>query len=66
MASCERCWSDAYLLAVVRGVPQADVYEDLIRDVTEGHRRPCTPREQAGQWWDEARQCDSRVPREPR
>jgi len=28
---CQACWDEAYLIAELRGVPQADVYNELIR-----------------------------------
>ena len=39
---------------------QAEHYEDL-RDRRTLSGPICTPKEQAGQWWDEERQCDSRL-----
>jgi len=37
---CQACWDEAYLIAELRGVPQADVYNELIRS------RPVTFHEQ--------------------
>lgn len=58
MASCEKCWSDARAVALVTGRSTADVYHELLemRQAT-----PCTPIEQAGQFWDEENQRDSRA-----
>jgi hypothetical protein len=36
---------------------QAEHYHDLIEERKDN---PCTPKEQAGQFWDEEKQCDSR------
>jgi hypothetical protein len=36
---------------------QAEHYHDLLE---ERKSKPCTPKEQAGHWWDEQYQCDSR------
>jgi hypothetical protein len=57
MPSCEKCWSDAYLLSRATGENQADVYERLVE---KRQSDPCSPRQQAGQWWNEERQMDSR------
>jgi len=51
---CEKCWADAYKGGYV---DQAEEYQRLI---LERQDHPCTPREQAGQWWDEDKQIDSR------
>ena len=59
MASCEKCWEDACMLEYSeRRKSRAEYYHDLI---AERKDNPCTPREQAGQWWDEEKQCDSRL-----
>jgi len=58
MASCEKCWDDAYLK--FRFDPfksQAEHYLDLLK---ERENNPCSPKEQGGEWWDEENQCDSR------
>lgn len=49
MSSCEKCWGDAYLAMLTRGGTQADHYHRLIE---ERRDNPCTPEEQAGEWWD--------------
>jgi len=56
---CEKCWGDAYYMARVTGRPQHECYTLLLKQ-RDKEGRICTPREQAGQWWDEERQCDSR------
>lgn len=59
MAACEKCWGDAYARAVSdTSKDQADHYHDLLR---ERALDPCTPRGQAGQWWDEEKQVDTRM-----
>lgn len=55
MASCEKCWEDAYVLGVGTDL---DKYRELLK---ERDANPCSPKEQAGQWWDEENQCDSRL-----
>ncbi len=57
MASCEKCWGDAYLKAKIMGKSQSECYHQLLK---EREDNPCSPREQAGQFWDEKKQCDSR------
>lgn len=57
--SCEKCWSDAYDFG------QSDQTENYHRLLAERKDKPCSPREQAGQWWDEERQCDSRKEKQP-
>ena len=57
MASCEKCWGDAYRRSLATGKSQAECYHDLL---VERKDNPCTEREQAGQFWDEERQIDKR------
>lgn len=57
MPMCEKCWSDAYLFAALRGISQAEAYRELL---SERREHPCSPEEQAGQWWDEKEQRDTR------
>jgi len=45
MASCEKCWSDAYTLSRANGKSQAKNYLELIEKRNDN---PCTPEEQAG------------------
>jgi len=53
---CERCWSDAYVAALCdTSKDQSEHYHELITQ-----RAPCTPKEQAGQWWNDDRQIDNR------
>jgi hypothetical protein len=49
MASCEKCWYDA-----------DGNYEEYIELIEERKDNPCSPFEQAGQFWDEKKQIDSR------
>ncbi len=51
MASCEKCWSDAYMKNFSNGKGQAENYSFLIEERKEN---PCTPEEQAGK---DARTC---------
>jgi len=58
MASCEKCWGNAYTrFRLDPSKSQAEHYHDLIK---ERNGNLCSPEEQAGQWWDEEKQCDSR------
>jgi len=57
MSCCEKCWGDAYYVHRATGKPRSDCYYELL---TERKDNPCTPRQQAGQWWDEDNQRDER------
>lgn len=57
MSSCEKCWGDAYVMSLTTWKDQADCYRELIQ---ERNDNPCTPEEQAGEYWDEELQCDRR------
>jgi len=57
MTACEKCWSDAYLRALNTNKTQTDYFHELVK---ERRASPCTPKEQAGQWWDEELGCDQR------
>jgi len=55
---CEKCWGDAYMRSLDDPYKdQAEHYTDLLNERKDN---PCTPREQAGQWWNEEKQCDER------
>ena len=56
MASCEKCWSDAY--SYYYGHTDPERYHELLKERKDN---PCSPKEQAGQWWDEEKQCDTRI-----
>ena len=58
MVGCEKCWGDAYMRYRDKGGTQTDHYNDLIKERKDN---PCTPKEQAGQWWDEEKQIDTRL-----
>lgn len=63
MSACEKCWADAYMIALNdRTVDQGEAYHNLVLSRTT-HGPACTPREQAGQFWDEEKQRDSREER---
>lgn len=59
MASCEKCWKDAASIMLDTGESH---YECYVRLLYERENNPCTPREQAGQFWDETRNVDRREP----
>ena len=58
MASCEKCWDDAGMRSRETGKSKMACYHELI---VERFDNPCTPKEQAGQYWDEEKQCDRRI-----
>lgn len=56
MACCEKCWADAY--DPYNPDSQVERYQQLLKERKDN---PCSPKEQAGQWWDEERQIDTRL-----
>jgi hypothetical protein len=58
MSACEKCWEDAFLESYGSGQSQSQAYHKLLEERKDN---PCSPKEQAGQWWDEENQCDSRT-----
>ena len=56
--TCEKCWADAALRAFSTHRSQMECYLELLEERKDN---PCTPKEQAGQWWDEEKQKDSRL-----
>ena len=56
MASCEKCWNDAYYLQDC----EESHYEMYNRLIKERKDNPCSEVEQAGQFWDEERKVDTR------
>lgn len=61
MATCERCWDNAYARALGdTSKDQTEHYRDLLH---ERRLMPCTPRDQAGQWWDAEKLYDRRTGR---
>ena len=59
MASCEKCWGKAYTRSRATGRDQAECYQVILKEV-ENSGNLCTPKEQAGDWWDEENQRDRR------
>lgn len=58
MAACEKCWTDAFHRSrEAFGKSQAEHYQKLIEERKDN---PCTPKQQAGEYWDEEKQCDKR------
>ena len=55
MSACEKCWGDAYLMSMYSGRSQSECYCELLAKRKDN---PCNPREQAGQFWDDEKQCD--------
>jgi hypothetical protein len=58
MSACEKCWADAYYMMRLCGGLQSDHYHRLVQD---RHDNPCTPEQQAGQWWDDEKRRDRRT-----
>ena len=55
---CEKCWGDAYLRHYNTGRSQSECYEEILKERKDN---PCSPKEQAGQFWDEEKQIDKRL-----
>lgn len=45
MMACEKCWEDAYVIALHSGRGQAEEYRRLLEERKEN---PCTPAQQRG------------------
>jgi len=58
MVSCEKCWGDAFLISKLTSMSQTEAYQKLLK---EREAFPCTPEEQAGQYWDEEKGIDIRL-----
>jgi len=59
MPACEKCWEDASRREFSNPMKShAEHYHDLLEERKD---HPCSPKEQAGQFWDEENQCDSRL-----
>ncbi len=56
---CEKCWGDAY--HPFGRETQYERYKEIVAE-RDAAGTACTPKERAGQFWDEARGCDSRAP----
>jgi hypothetical protein len=54
MAACEKCWSDAYHIAMTTGKTQAECYSELIEARKDN---PCTPEQQAGPDAEVCKKC---------
>jgi hypothetical protein len=57
MACCEKCWKDAYTRSRISGMSQGDCYIELLK---ERESNPCSPKNQAGDYWDDELQKDKR------
>jgi hypothetical protein len=55
MSSCEKCWSDSYLIARSTGSGQPEVYSKLVKS------RKCTPEEQAGEDSEVCKVCNRKT-----
>lgn len=54
---CEKCWGDGYFCSISSGVSRYKCYLNLLEKRKDN---PCTLKEQAGIYWDESLQMDSR------
>jgi hypothetical protein len=59
MAVCEKCWRDSFKMMMATGKPQHKCYQELLESRKNS---PCSPKEQAGEWWDEEKKKDRRLP----
>ena len=60
MAACEKCWADAFRAAMNDPIKdQATYYHEILRERNK-NGPICTPKQAAGPYWDEERQCDTR------
>jgi len=59
MAGCEKCWRLAGLRSMSGPAEKTktDHYHDILEETKD---TPCTPKEQAGDWWDEELKKDTR------
>ncbi len=57
MSCCEKCWANAYTRSLETGKSQAVCYADLLMERKDN---PCSPKDQAGEFWDDDKQCDRR------
>ena len=59
MASCEKCWGDAYMRSRENPIKaQAEHYADLVAERAES---PCTPEEQAGHDAKDCPKCERKT-----
>lgn len=67
MATCEKCWNEAFIRSRTLGGTQVDHYKALLRASPDGHTEPRTWRElgiryvpeDAGEPWDDPRWVDA-------
>lgn len=55
---CEKCWSEAFRRSCTSEKLPIECYFELLE---ERKNNPCSPQEQAGEYWDEINQCDIRL-----
>ena len=58
MPSCEKCWWDSYRMWRAGDGDRVKIYQRLLKE--RDKTGPCTPKEQAGEYWDEEKQMDTR------
>ena len=51
MPMCERCWADAFRMAMATGKSQPDCYLELLEERKDN---PCSPEDQRGDFMKEA------------
>lgn len=57
--TCERCYQEAKIRAVLTGKEFYIAYQDVMRE-REDSGNVCTPEERAGQFWDAENKVDRR------
>ncbi len=58
MSGCEKCWKEAYRRSLK--IPHKSWGKHYLEIMAEKKGNPCSVKEQAGRWWDEERQIDTR------
>jgi hypothetical protein len=56
---CEKCWTDAFRRSYNDPTKSQSEYYFIL--IEERKCNPCSPREQAGQFWDEEKKIDARL-----
>lgn len=59
MSCCEKCWEEALSMSKHSIWSPKECYENILK-LRELSGTFCSPKEQAGQFWDEKLQCDKR------
>ena len=60
MTCCEKCWEEAESMSRYTILTQKECYDHIIK-LRETNGIVCSPKEQAGQFWNEELQYDNRM-----